>query len=177
MMVRNMVPLALPAAILALLSADPVQAGGPKFSSSSNGSRHAVHGIDRGSAVHTKPTKHPSHGFGHHDKSRGSSHGKHDDRYHGDRHGHHDHDHHHHSGCGHYTSYRSPGFFFGYYRPSHSTHYVGCGHAAYWCERCHFHTTAIQIFYNHVHLAHHVSVAAIPAMLTWSPVNLTFIFD
>jgi hypothetical protein len=64
-----------------------------------------------------------------------------------------------------------------YPHATNHTHHVGCGHVAYYCDRCHFHTTALSIFYDHVYLSHRVSVATVPTVLTWSPVNLTFIFD
>jgi hypothetical protein len=112
-----------------------------------------------------------------------------DDRYHGDKdrhHGHHDcdkhgwgHDHHRHHYYDHHYSryYYPPSIFFGFGIPAAHTHHIGCGHVGYWCDHCHFHTTAVEIFYDHVHLAHSISVSAIPNLLIWNPVNLVFVFD
>jgi len=103
-------------------------------------------------------------------------HGHDNDRYHGHKNCDH-HDHHHGWYYGNYYPYYPSTIFLGFGVPAYYTPPVGYGPVGYWCEHCHYYATSVQIFYDHVHLAHGIVVGAIPGLLVWNPVNLTFVFD
>lgn len=190
MMLRITIPVALLFLAPLALPISQAEAGNSKghgvVASTNRGG--AAHGIDRRSTVHALPRGNsaPSHSSSR-DRYHGNKHSGSHHKYHG-RHDDHGHHHTHHASCGHFGHfghhdyygshhYYRPSVSLRYYGPTTHEHYVGCGHVAYYCDRCHFHSTSIQIFSDHVHLAHHVTFSALPALLTWSPVNLTFVFD
>lgn len=110
-----------------------------------------------------------------HDNDNGHGHDR--DRYHGHNDCDDDHHDHRHYGYRYGGYYYPPSVFLGFGFPSIYSSTVAYGPVGYWCERCHFHTTAVTIFYDHVHLAHQVSVAMIPSLLVWNPISFLFVFD
>jgi hypothetical protein len=150
--------------------------------------RHSPRGVERGADHDRDRYSDRNHDrdrdrYGSRDHDRDRYHGNdgdHDrDRYHGHGHGGCDDDHHDHHRYNYRYShyYYPPSVFFGFGFPYAHTHTIGCGHVGYWCQHCQFHTTSVEIFYDHVHLAHSVSFATIPSLLVWNPINLVFVFD
>ena len=139
-------------AVAVLCAAYPAWAGSPKGAAPSHG-KHVVHGPGRAKTAHDMHRGRPSHDSSHRQPGR--------------------HDHHRPSYHDHWT----PRISLGFYAPVYHSHHVGCGHAGYFCEHCRFHSASARVFYDHVHLSHRVRFAAIPDRLTWSPVNLVFVFD
>lgn len=143
--------------------------------------RHSPRAYDRGKESDRDSSRDQDRYRDRHDDDDDRYHGHDKDRYrghhdcdrHGHGHGHHDHHYDYRYGRYHYP----PSVFFGFGIPAVHAHHIGRSHVGYWCDHCQFHTTAVEIFYDHVHLAHRVSVSVIPSLLIWNPVNLVFVFD